>query len=165
MYLINHISSLGLVNFNSATSGVPMGLFGLLLTFAICCLSDTFAMLFGCLIKGKKLIPSISPNKTISGSLFGILGGIVGAVSTYFVFNAIYPAVFEIVTFWQFLLVGAFGSVISQFGDLLESYFKRKAQVKDAGNIFRSHGGVLDRFDSILFAAPYIFICLLFLFN
>lgn len=165
MYFINHIGNIGITQFTNNTTGASMGFFGLILLFAICCLSDTFAMLFGCLIKGKKLIPSISPNKTISGSLFGILGGIVGAVSTYFVFNAIYPAVFEIVTFWQFLLVGAFGSVISQFGDLLESYFKRKAQVKDAGNIFRSHGGVLDRFDSILFAAPYIFICLLFLFN
>ncbi len=165
MYFINHIGDIGITQFTNNTSGASMGLFGLILLFATCCLSDTFAMLFGCLINGNKLIPSISPNKTISGSLFGLLGGMIGAVATYFVFAAIYPTVFEIVSFWQFIIVGAIGSAVAQFGDLFESYFKRKAQVKDAGNIFRSHGGVLDRFDSIIFAAPFIFICLLFLFN
>ena len=96
--------------------------------------------------------------------MFGLLGGVVGALITYFIFKAIYPAVFEIVNFWQFALIGLVGSFIAQAGDLLESFFKRKAGVKDSGNFFRSHGGVLDRFDSIIFATPYIFICVLLLF-
>lgn len=165
MYFVNHISSIGLVNFNSATAGAPMGLFGIVLIFAICCLSDTFAMLFGMLIKGKKVFPKISPNKTLSGCLFGLLGGVVGAVCAYFVFAAIYPTVFASVAFWQFIIVGLVGSVVAQGGDLFESYLKRRAQVKDAGDFFRSHGGVLDRLDSVIFATPYIFICLLFLFG
>lgn len=165
MYFINHISSIGLTAFNTNTNGVPMGLFGLVLLFATCCLSDTFAMIFGCLIGGKKIFPKISPKKSLTGCLFGLLGGVIGSVVTYFVFSAIYPVVFEIVNFWQFALVGLFGSVVAQIGDLFESYFKRRANVKDSGNFFRSHGGMLDRFDSIIFATPYIFICLLFLFS
>lgn len=164
MYLINHISTIGLTTFTTNTQGAAMGLFALILLFAICCLSDTFAMIFGVLIGGKKIFPKISPKKSISGCLFGLLGGLVGALITYFVFNAIYPSVFEIVNFWQFALIGLVGSFIAQAGDLFESFFKRKAGVKDSGDFFRSHGGVLDRFDSIIFATPYIFICVLLLF-
>ncbi|MBR4004194.1 MAG: phosphatidate cytidylyltransferase [Clostridia bacterium] len=164
MYFINHISNIGLVAFEVNTAGVNMGFFGLILLFAICCLSDTFAMLLGCLVGGKKIFPKISPKKTLSGCLFGLLGGLIGSIATYFVFASIYPAVFEMVSFWQFAIIGVLGSVVSQAGDLFESYIKRKANVKDAGDIFRSHGGMLDRFDSIIFTTPYIFICLLFLF-
>lgn len=165
LYFINHISSIGLATFTANTAGAPMGFFAIIMLFAICCLSDTFAMLFGVLIGGKKIFPKISPKKTISGSLFGLLGGIVGAVATYLVFNAIYPTVFDMVSFWQFMLIGLVGSFVAQAGDLFESYMKRKAEVKDSGNFFRSHGGVLDRFDSIVFATPYIFVCVLFLFG
>lgn len=165
MYFINHISSIGLHAFANNTEGAPMGLFGLVLLFAICCLTDTFAMLFGLLIGGKKIFPKISPKKTISGSIFGLVGGVVGAIATYLIFNSIFPAVFETVYFWQFLIVGIIGSALAQAGDLFESFFKRKAQVKDSGDFFRCHGGVLDRFDSIIFVTPYIFICLLFLFS
>lgn len=162
MYFINHISNLGLSVFSSTNS--HMGLFGLVLLFAICCLSDTFAMLFGNLIKGIKVFPKISPKKTLAGSLFGLLGGIVGALVTYFIFVAILPNYFTGVYFWQLIIVGFVGSVIAQAGDLFESYTKRRAGVKDAGDLFRSHGGVLDRLDSIIFGSPYIFVCLLFLF-
>jgi len=165
MYFINHISNLGLNSFTANTQGAPMGLFGLILLFAICCLSDTFAMLFGILIGGKKIFPKISPKKTLSGCLFGLLGGVVGSVATYIIFACIFKTVFAAVNFWQFALIGLIGSIISQAGDLFESYIKRKAKVKDSGDIFRSHGGLLDRCDSIIFTTPYIFICLLFLFG
>lgn len=165
LYFVNHFQQLGFVGFNEKTAGVPMGFVGLILILMICCLTDTFAMAFGVWIKGKKLCPRISPNKTIAGALFGLLGGVIGAVITYFVFNLIYPTVFAHVAVWQFLIVGFIGSVISQAGDLLESFLKRKANVKDAGEIFRSHGGALDRLDSILFNAPFIFACLLFIFG
>ena len=163
MYFINHISNLGLNSFNSLSFS-HIGLFGLILLFAICCLTDTFAMLFGCLIKGIKIFPKISPNKTLSGSLLGLLGGIIGAVVTYYVFLAIAPSCFSALHWWQFMIVGFVGSIVAQAGDLFESFTKRRAGVKDAGDLFRSHGGVLDRLDSIIFACPYIFVCLLFLF-
>ncbi len=164
MYLINHFNQIGLTNFDKATSGVPMGLFALVLLFMVACLTDTFAMCFGKLIKGKKLCPTISPNKTISGALMGLVGGIVGALATYFVFYFIFKDVFSAVAFWKFIIVGFLGSVIAQGGDLLESLLKRKANIKDSGEFFRSHGGVLDRFDSILFNIPFIFVCVLLIF-
>ena len=162
MYFINHISNLGLNSFSSVNS--RMGLFGLVLLFTICCLTDTFAMLFGNLIGGLKIFPKISPKKTLSGCLFGLLGGVTGAVLTYFIFRAIFPSYFVSVYFWQLAIVGLFGSILGQAGDLFESFAKRRARVKDAGDLFRSHGGVLDRLDSIIFCCPYIFVCLLFLF-
>lgn len=165
LYFINHIQGLGLTNFQTNTTGVPMGLYGLILLFATVCLSDTFAMIFGTLIKGKKLFPKISPNKTLSGCIFGLIGGIIGAVATQFFFLLIFKGVFASIPLWKFIFVGLFGSFIAQCGDLFESYMKRRANMKDAGDFFRSHGGVLDRFDSIIFAAPYIFICLLFIFG
>ncbi len=165
LYLINHISGIGLVTLENNTVGVPMGLFGLILLFAVCCLTDTFAMLFGLLIKGKVIFPKISPKKTIAGCCFGLLGGVVGALLTYLVFYLIFPSIMIIAPWWAVALVGLAGSVFAECGDFFESYCKRKAQVKDAGEIFRSHGGVIDRLDSIMFTAPFIFICLLFLFG
>lgn len=165
IFFINHIQSLGLSSIASKTAGVPLGLFGIILVFAICVLTDTFAMMFGSLIKGKKLCPAISPNKTISGALFGILGGTIGGMATFGIFSAIFKSVFSSVYLWQFALVGFIGSLIAQGGDLLESFFKRKANVKDSGDFFRSHGGVLDRLDSVMFTVPYVFICLLFIFG
>lgn len=166
MYFINHISGIGLVVFNENTAGMNyMGLFGLILLFAVCCLTDVFAMTFGMLIGGKIIFPKISPKKTISGCCFGLLGGLVGALLTYLIFYLIFPSVMIIAPWWAVALVGIAGSVFAECGDFFESYCKRKAQVKDAGDIFRSHGGVLDRLDSVMFACPFIFICLLFLFG
>ena len=162
-YFINHIDNLGINVFNNL-SYTHIGLFGLILLFAVCCLTDTFAMLFGKLIGGVKLFPKISPNKTLAGSLFGLLGGIVGAVAVYYIFLMVAPSCFSALQFWQFIIIGFVGSIIAQAGDLFESYTKRRAGVKEAGDLFRSHGGVLDRLDSIIFGCPYVFICLLFLF-
>lgn len=163
-YLINHFQVLGLGNLSTATQGVPMGLFGILLVFAIACLSDTFAMAFGLLIKGKKLCPKISPKKTISGACFGLLGGIIGSLLVYLAFYLIFPSEFSVVSFWQFIIIGLIGSIISQVGDLFESFIKRRAQVKDSGDLFRSHGGVLDRLDSVIFLIPFVFVCVILLF-
>ncbi len=162
---LNHISNIGFANFNNATAGAPMALFGLVLLFAVCCLTDTFAMLFGTWIKGKKLCPKISPKKTISGAVAGLGGGILGAVVTFLVFSAIYKDVFAVASFWQFLILGLVMSVVAEVGDLFESFSKRRANLKDSGDFFRSHGGVLDRLDSIMFNIPIVFVSLLFIFG
>ena len=65
---------------------------------------------------------------------------------------------------WKFLFVGLFGSMISQVGDIFESFLKRKAGVKDSSNILPGHGGVLDRVDAICFNTLFVFICMLFIF-
>ncbi len=165
MSMLNHCQELQLSGFSANTEGSKMGLIGIILVFAICCLTDTFAMLFGTWIGGKKLCPKISPKKTISGALFGLLGGVLGALLVYFVAGAVYQDVFSKVAFWEFAIVGFVGAVVAEGGDIFESAVKRKAGVKDAGDLFRSHGGVLDRLDSIIYATPYIFVCLLFLFG
>lgn len=160
IYFINHITELGL-SLNTKVAGVPYSLFGIVMLFSIACLTDTFAMAFGLLIKGKKIFPKISPKKTISGAIFGLIGGVIGAVATYYAFMLICGGVFSDIAIWKILTVGILGAVVAQLGDLFESYIKRRAGVQDSGDFFRSHGGVLDRFDSIILLAPYMFLCLL----
>ena len=162
MYFVNHIQEIG-ITVTSKVEGLPYALFGLVLIFAISCLTDTFAMLFGMLIGGKKIFPKISPKKTISGSILGLVGGTLGAIVAFWLFRLICGGFFVTLEFWKFAVIGLIGSVLVQAGDLFESYAKRRAGVKEAGEFFHSHGGVLDRFDSIIFCTPYIFVCLILL--
>ncbi len=111
--------------------------------------SDTFAYLAGNLFGKRKLYPELSPNKTIEGSLGGILGsGLISALFGLFISSDKIIALF---------ILGAFTSVISQLGDLTASKIKRYTGVKDFGYIIPGHGGILDRFDSVLFTAPTIY--------
>lgn len=132
----------------------------LVLTFIIPVISDTFAMFCGMLFKGPKLCPKISPNKTISGSVCGIILTSAVCCGTFFIFNLF--ETFSVgfaklgIQFWHFLLLGFFGSIVSQIGDLFESHLKRKAGVKDSSNLIPGHGGFLDRFDSHIFNAPFV---------
>ncbi len=141
--------------------------FGLILTFIIPIFTDTFAYLTGSLFKGRKLCPKISPNKTISGAVGGVFWGTISAVLLYLIFNAfdMYAEVFTQVgfAFWHFIIIGFIASVVCELGDLLESYIKRKANVKDSGDILPGHGGILDRMDSHIVCAPLIFIFLVIL--
>jgi phosphatidate cytidylyltransferase len=114
---------------------------------------DTFAMVGGKTIGGPKLAHSISPNKTWSGLICGcISSGIV----CYFL-----GKIFIINIPINLFVYGAINGVISQMSDIFISYFKRKCNVKDSGTLIPGHGGVLDRFDSTIFSAPF----LLFLVN
>ena len=141
-------------------------LIGILSVFLIAQLTDVFAYFIGSLLKGKKLIPSISPNKTISGAIGGLIGGIIGSVASYFItlwcgINPFKWDVFAVIIF--LVLTGAVLSIINQIGDLFESYLKRKAGVKDSGNIFPGHGGMLDRVDGLSFVALVTFVIYSFL--
>lgn len=116
--------------------------------FALSCViaSDSFAFFTGRLIGGPKLAPQISPGKTISGSIGGIIGAvIVGSAIAYYIMGH-----FIVVTvLWAALL-----AIATQLGDLIESGFKRYIGVKDSGNLIPGHGGLLDRFDGLLLAVP-----------
>ncbi len=114
---------------------------------AWCC--DTFAYLTGLLIGKHKLCPSISPKKTIEGAIGGIIGSVAGcfAFSWFLMPEYLFPL----------SMMGLGGAIISQLGDLSASSIKRYFDIKDFGNLFPGHGGILDRFDSILFTAPYVF--------
>jgi phosphatidate cytidylyltransferase len=112
---------------------------------------DSFAMFGGMLIGGPKLAPVVSPGKTRSGGIAGIVGAvIVGAVFGWWVFPATGVDAHPI----HILLIAFVLSIVGQLGDLLESLFKRGAGVKDSGTLIPGHGGILDRFDSLYFALP-----------
>lgn len=107
--------------------------------------TDSFAYFVGRALKGPKLWPAISPNKTVSGAVGGLVGGLIlGLVFALVIDQPVLP--------WMAL--AAVLSVFGQFGDFVESGLKRALDVKDSGRILPGHGGVLDRFDSLLFAAP-----------
>ncbi|WP_206881281.1 phosphatidate cytidylyltransferase [Alicyclobacillus mali (ex Roth et al. 2021)] len=109
---------------------------------------DTAAYFVGRFVQGPKLLPAISPKKTVSGALAGVAGAVVGAL----VFGEIAGPQYDA---WMFAAVGFLVAVTGQVGDLVESAYKRAAGVKDSGRMLPGHGGVLDRIDSLLYAAPF----------
>lgn len=109
---------------------------------SISSITDIFAYLGGKYFEGKKLCPKISPGKTISGLLCGITAAGIFSILTRNNANIIEVSI----AFCQGFLLG----IISQLGDLLESYTKRKANLKNSGNLIPGHGGILDRIDGIL---------------
>lgn len=142
-----------------------MSFFLLVFTFAMPVIVDTFAMLTGSLFKGKKLCPNISPKKTISGAIGGIVWGAVGSVAIFFIFNALKPYngmfVALNITWWKILIAGIISSIFCQIGDLFESFLKRKANVKDSGDLLPGHGGILDRIDSHIANILVVFVLML----
>ncbi len=134
----------------------------LLTTFVVSPLADVFAYTVGSIVKGKKLCPAISPNKTVSGAIGGLIGGTLGGIIAYFVPWLLGAKVhyFSNIGF-DLLLFGGLGfvcSVLTEFGDLVESAIKRKLGIKDMGNILPGHGGMMDRIDGLLFASPLMVI-------
>ena len=131
------------------------GRFYILYVFCGAFLSDTFAFLVGSKFGKTKLAPDISPNKTVEGSLGGIVGVILSFVALTMLGN-FKLGISGNVFYW--ILVGIAASVAGQFGDLTASAIKRYCKVKDFGNIMPGHGGILDRFDSLMFVAPIVYL-------
>ena len=136
-----------------------VSLTALVMVFTIGPLTDTLAYLVGSTLKGPKLCPTISPNKTVSGAIGGLLGGIIASVLTYIIFTPDIAMSIPL-TVAVFVLAGAIGSMINQAGDLVESYIKRRIGIKDMGKIMPGHGGVLDRVDGVMFVS--LFVAILF---
>ncbi|PKQ43649.1 phosphatidate cytidylyltransferase [Confluentibacter flavum] len=124
----------------------------LLGAFILVWTNDTFAFLIGKKFGKQKLFEKISPKKTVEGFLGGLF---FSCVASYFI------ATFtETLSFTSWLVLSIIISVFGTLGDLIESKFKRQAKVKDSGAIMPGHGGLLDRLDSIIFAAPFIYLFL-----
>lgn len=114
--------------------------------FSICIISDIGGLIFGKIFKGKKLT-KISPNKTISGSIGSFFLSLLLVPVFYYIYD-------KNIALISLLLLSILVSLSCQLGDLFISYLKRKAKVKDTGDLLPGHGGVLDRIDGILFAIP-----------
>jgi len=114
--------------------------------FSICICSDIGGFVFGKIFKGKKLT-KISPNKTISGSIGSFLLSLILVPFFYYFFKQLSKPI-------DLIILVIIVSFICQLGDLFISYLKRKAKVKDTGDLLPGHGGFLDRIDGILFALP-----------
>jgi len=114
--------------------------------------NDTFAFLVGSNIGKHKLLKRISPNKTIEG----FIGGMIFT----FIMSFILATQFITLSLIQWVVIAGIVSIFGVLGDLIESMFKRQAGVKDSSDFIPGHGGFLDRFDSVIFAAPFIFIYL-----
>lgn len=162
LYLLNHIDYLGFNLTQTAYVGVDLGLFLLVLMFLTTIFTDTFAYFVGRRVGGPKLAPFISPNKTISGAIGGIMGATIISVFVYVLFN--FNASFNLaflnaeVSIWYFVIYGVLASTVSQAGDLFFSKLKRKARAKDFSTIFPGHGGVMDRLDGVSFNSLFTFI-------
>ena len=119
----------------------------LVLLSAFC--TDIFAYFTGFFLGRHKLCPNLSPKKTIEGAVGGTIGSVICCgLFGYFVVPMIWL---------HCVMIGFIGAILSQCGDLTASAYKRKMGIKDYGNLIPGHGGILDRFDSVLFTAPVVY--------
>jgi len=132
--------------FDGVTQTDPYFKIHILYLFFVCISSDVGGYVFGKTFKGKKLT-KISPNKTVSGSVGSFIFSIILAPFFYFFFNN-FNNIFDLI------FISIIVSFFCQLGDLLISYLKRRAKVKDTSNILPGHGGLLDRIDGMLLALP-----------
>ncbi len=135
-------------------AGAALAFFPIVLTWV----SDTGAYAVGRAFGRRKLMPAVSPGKTVAGAVGGALATMAGA----WLYNdqVLVPLAQLALAPWTALIFGLVISIVGQVGDLVESLFKREAGVKDSSAIFSAHGGVLDRLDSLYFAIPVAYLIL-----
>lgn len=134
---------------------IPSVSFCFVAVFALPWMADGGGFFIGASLGKHKLCPSISPKKTVEGAIGGIVFCILAAVLTGVIFSNFIISDAKI-NFVALILLGAIDAVVSILGDLSFSLIKRSLNIKDYGSIFPGHGGVLDRFDSIIFTAPIL---------
>ena len=167
MFVVNHF-----MEFKTISAGL-LGQFDILSTFIIVLLfvitifTDTFALIVGSFIGGKKLCPRISPKKTISGAVGGLIFATLAGMVTFYIFH-LFPefkdllAVWDIAV-WQIVVISFVASMVGQIGDLVASMLKRSSRVKDYGTLLPGHGGVMDRVDGLLFVIPVVVLAMFIL--
>ena len=126
-----------------------------LMMFLSVWICDTFAFIAGSKFGKKKLVPKISPNKTWVGAIAGFVGSFIIPIIFY-----LYYPLSGLDKLYEYLVFGFIFGLFGQLGDLAESALKREAGIKDTSNILHGHGGILDRFDSLGFVSPILFILL-----
>ncbi len=146
---IGHLLSF-LIDIRNLTDGNLFIIFALFTTW----MSDTMAYIVGINFGKKHIFPRISPNKTLEGSIGGILGGSICGIAFYFLLP-LHPL--------MLFTLGFISAICGQAGDLFESIIKRNFDFKDSGKLIPGHGGVLDCMDSLLFSVPVLYFCLNYL--
>ena len=128
-------------------------------TFAVPLLGDILALYVGSAVGGKKLCPAVSPHKTVAGAIGGLAGSVIAAMIVCAIAASVCnEATLAKLPAWHvYLLLGFFGGIVGQVGDLFASLVKRHSGIKDFSNLFPGHGGMLDRLDSVLFMAVLMF--------
>lgn len=126
------------------------GIHWIILVLVIAIIGDTVALYIGKFFGKRKLIPLVSPGKTVEGTIGLVIGSTVA--SSFFGFFFM-PSI----SIFHFLILGFVGSIIGQLGDLCESAIKRKYGRKDASSLLPGHGGLMDRLDSLIFVAPFVY--------
>lgn len=148
LFIFNHLA-----NFSYLTMPQPnidFSLFFMILFILTTVATDTFAYFIGRSLKGPKLCPYISPNKTISGAIGGVVGAVIIGFAVYGAFCAVGLDV-SIIQPYIIVIYTIIASIISQLGDIFASIIKRRARTKDYSSIFPGHGGFMDRLDGISF--------------
>ena len=167
LVLVNHVSDTVALQSGSFPMAMQAAAFNsnllVLFVFIISPMADVVAYLFGRFLRKKfpaKMAPAISPNKTIIGGIGGLIGGVLGAVILYFVYNGILQTGFVDMGIWLpvYAAIGFIGAAATEFGDLVESCIKRKMGIKDMGKIMPGHGGVLDRIDGTMFTSLAVYL-------
>lgn len=125
------------------------------LAFVMTWSCDTGAYFVGTLVGRRRLLPRVSEKKTVEGAIGGLCFAVGGAAAAKYTFAGF-------LSLWQVLALGLITGVVGQLGDLVESMIKRDAEIKDASGTIPGHGGVLDRFDSLLFTTPIVYYFLKF---
>ena len=118
------------------------------------CMNDVFAFFVGSAIGKHKMAPHVSPKKSWEGAAGGLLGGLIAGVILYFLQGWLWGTTFPL---WDLLLLGGIITIAGTLGDLTASLVKRMAGIKDYSRIFLDHGGMMDRMDSIMAAAPVLY--------
>ena len=150
LYLRSYVDSLYL---QVANSGFKF----ILIVFATIWICDTFAYGFGKAFGKHKLYEKVSPNKSIEGAVAGVIGSILTFVLVKYL-NILPISILEVFIFG--IVIG----IVGQTGDLVESWFKRDAGVKDSSSLLPGHGGMLDRFDSLIFVSPAMLVLIVILY-
>ena len=152
VYVIGCFSSIVMIRYTDAVDKQGIVMFPVIFVSAWVC--DTFAYFVGRFFGKHKLIPEISPKKTIEGAI----GGVVFTLITLIAYGCIlrFGFGYKEIHLLHFAILGLVLPVVSQIGDLVASCIKRQYEIKDFGNVFPGHGGVLDRFDSPMLVAPFL---------
>jgi phosphatidate cytidylyltransferase len=139
------------------------GMFYVIIAIFSAWIADTGAFFAGSLWGKHKLCPDISPKKTVEGVIGGFVLNIFAMIVFGYIFHAVYYAYSVEISYLTLVVIGFFGTIMSILGDLSFSLIKRSCHIKDFGEIIPGHGGILDRFDSVIFEAPFVYLLVQFM--